>query len=145
MQNYAQNSPNYFENMLGQTANMQANNIPCFQILVVFEQSPYFGDDGRIKKIETLSKHNLEKYIVLSRDNEDTFFHSPNKTLVIILKNPKIDSLIIGKTKQQYFNYINNTPIILNYSNQLFNFGDLVIYNNYEKFIKKVVHKIKSA
>jgi hypothetical protein len=33
MQNYSQNSVNYFENMLGETANIRSNGIPYFQIL----------------------------------------------------------------------------------------------------------------
>ena len=32
MQNYSQNSNNYFENMLGETANIRCANIPYFQI-----------------------------------------------------------------------------------------------------------------
>ncbi|MDR2624495.1 MAG: hypothetical protein LBC39_08060 [Methanobrevibacter sp.] len=143
MQNYSQNSNNYFENMLGQTANMKTCNIPCFQIFVSFENLPYFKDDGKISKIETLSEHNLEKYIMLSKDNEELYFHSPNKTLLIILKNDKIRSSIVGKTKKEYFDLFKSDFNIM-YSDKRFNFGNLVIYNDYEKFIKKVVHKIKS-
>ena len=35
MSNYKQNSNNYFENMLGETANIRCNNIPYFQMLVI--------------------------------------------------------------------------------------------------------------
>ena len=35
MQNYSQNSNNYFENMLGETANIRSKNIPYFQIFVI--------------------------------------------------------------------------------------------------------------
>lgn len=34
MRNYSQNSNNYFENMLGETANIRANSIPYFQVFV---------------------------------------------------------------------------------------------------------------
>ena len=34
-QNYAQNSNNYFENMLGETANIRTNKIPYFQIFII--------------------------------------------------------------------------------------------------------------
>jgi hypothetical protein len=143
MQNYSQNSNNYFEMMLGQTANMRTMDIPCFQIIVLFENVPYFKDNNGIEKVEILTTHNLEKYIRLSNDNEQTYFHSPNKTLLIILKCDKINSSIIGMTKSQYFQLLQNDCNI-SYSNKVFNFGDLVIYNDYEKFIKKVIHRIKS-
>ena len=35
MQNYSQNSNNYFENMLGETANIRCANIPYFQIFII--------------------------------------------------------------------------------------------------------------
>ena len=35
MSNYSQNSNNYFENMLGETANLRSNNIPYFQIFII--------------------------------------------------------------------------------------------------------------
>ena len=35
MQNYSQNSNNYFENMLGETANIRCNNHPYFQIFII--------------------------------------------------------------------------------------------------------------
>ena len=38
MQNYAQNSNNYFENMLGETANIRSNRIPYFQIFITSKE-----------------------------------------------------------------------------------------------------------
>lgn len=35
MQNYSQNSNNYFENMLGETANIRAAGYPYFQIFII--------------------------------------------------------------------------------------------------------------
>ena len=37
MSNYSQNSNNYFENMLGETANIRCTKIPYFQILIETE------------------------------------------------------------------------------------------------------------
>ena len=42
MSNYKQNSNNYFENMLGETANMRSAQIPYFQIFVIPDSIPYF-------------------------------------------------------------------------------------------------------
>ena len=38
MQNYSQNSNNYFENMLGETANIRTANCPYFQIFIIFDK-----------------------------------------------------------------------------------------------------------
>lgn len=44
MQNYSQNSVNYFENMLGETANIRCNNYPYFQIFIVLNEMPYYDN-----------------------------------------------------------------------------------------------------
>jgi len=45
MQNYSQNSNNYFENMLGETANIRAAGYPYFQIFIIQDQLPYYRRD----------------------------------------------------------------------------------------------------
>ncbi len=50
MQNYSQNSNNYFENMLGETANIRCANIPYFQIFIIPDKLPYYKNDGSIQK-----------------------------------------------------------------------------------------------
>ena len=45
MQNYSQNSNNYFENMLGETANIRANKCPYFQIFIILDRLPYYKKD----------------------------------------------------------------------------------------------------
>ncbi len=50
MQNYSQNSNNYFENMLGETANIRCANIPYFQIFIIPDKLPYFNNEGKIQK-----------------------------------------------------------------------------------------------
>ena len=56
MSNYKQNSNNYFENMLGETANIRCNNIPYFQILVIPKELPYFDENGEIKTWEEINE-----------------------------------------------------------------------------------------
>lgn len=85
MRNYSQNSNNYFENMLGETANIRSNSVPYFQIFIMFDKVPYYSNGGELKHYEVISEHNLCKYLALSKDNPDVFFHTPNKTLVILL------------------------------------------------------------
>ena len=53
MQNYSQNSNNYFENMLGETANIRANKCPYFQIFIILDRLPYYKKETkRITKWE---------------------------------------------------------------------------------------------
>ena len=42
MQNYSQNSNNYFENMLGETANIRTKGLPYFQIFIILDKIPYY-------------------------------------------------------------------------------------------------------
>ena len=143
MSNYSQNSNNYFENMLGETANIRSYNIPYFQILILQEKMPYFKDDGTIAKIEEITEHNIDKYIKLSNDNSDNYMHTPNKTLLVITKIPEI-SLSIIKTKQDYNSNYQNANV--NYSNKFHQnmFGNNIIVNDYKQFIEKIVYYIKS-
>ena len=67
--NYKQNANNYFENMMGETANIQANaNIPYAQIIILRHQTPYLDKSGRIKKIEIINDNDIKKYLKLFFD-----------------------------------------------------------------------------
>lgn len=46
MSNYSQNSNNYFENMLGETANIRCSDIAYFQVFILLQNMPYF-EKGR--------------------------------------------------------------------------------------------------
>src|SRR3954452_21368609 len=89
MSNYSQNSNNYFENMLGETANIRTNNILYFQIVICFARPPYFEEKNNnekvIKKIEKVSLNQLEKYLILSKDNVFTYLPSPIKALLVLV------------------------------------------------------------
>lgn len=69
MQNYSQNSNNYFENMLGETANIRAAKCPYFQLFIIPDKLPYYSNGGDFKHWEEFSDHNMAKYITLSSDN----------------------------------------------------------------------------
>jgi len=146
MNNYSQNSNNYFENMLGETANIRTNNKDYFQILILSDEMPYYNNKGIITKWEKLTAHNIDKYIVLSKDNTGIFFHTPVKTLLFIIKFPNCDhDAITTKTKYKryYLNQISDSPIQLS-TNINSEFGNTIILNNYEIFIEKITHYIKS-
>ncbi len=48
--NYKQNANNYFESMMGETANIQAATIPYAHLIILRYQTPYYRKDGTIKK-----------------------------------------------------------------------------------------------
>ncbi len=144
MRNYSQNSNNYFENMLGETANIRANSIPYFQIFIIFEKVPYYKSGGAFQKYDVLSEHNLEKYYALSKDDPASFLHTPDKTLFIILKlKEKSLSHVFENSKDyaKYYKSIIDDFDLITYSEKIKDtFDDSVILNDYEKFIKKTYH-----
>lgn len=146
MNNYSQNSNNYFENMLGETANIRTNNKDYFQILILPDEMPYYNNKGVITKWEKLTTHNINKYIALSKDNISIFFHTPIKTLLFIIKFPNCDhDTVTTKTKYKkyYLNQISDSPIQVS-TNINSVFGNTIILNDYEVFIEKITHYIKS-
>lgn len=142
MQNYKQNSVNYFEGMLGETANVRCAGIPYFQMLILLDRLPYFSKSGgRLMHWETINQHNLDKYIVLSQDNPAQFFHSPDKTLVFIVhcqSCPELDA------KEAYFDFYRQHPQLELSEFPFENFGRGVILNDYDRFITKVCHAIQA-
>ena len=144
MQNYSQNSNNYFENMLGETANIRSRRIPYFQIFIIPDAIPYYSKNGTLQKWETFSEHNAHKYQILSKDNIDTFVHTPNKTLLSVIKLPEI-STVISDSREYCQYYINLPELVITQTDFVYrDFDNSVILNDYVVFIEKIVHYIKS-
>jgi hypothetical protein len=86
--NYAQNSNNYFENLLGETANIRRIGVGFAHFLVLRGDTPYYDKAagnarGQLKKIEKLSEHHIEKYIKLFKDED--FPHRPDVLGIAII------------------------------------------------------------
>ncbi|MFA6999796.1 MAG: hypothetical protein WC241_01635 [Candidatus Paceibacterota bacterium] len=146
MNNYSQNSNNYFENMLGETANIRANKKKYYQIIVLPEELPYYDNKDTITKWEKITDNNVEKYLKLSKDDEDLFFHTPIKTLMFMIRFPDLEkNKITNKLKyKKYYLSIKNSIKLKLSSKSFIAFGNGIILNDYESFIEKVVHSIKS-
>jgi len=145
MNNYSQNSNNYFENMLGETANIRANKKKYFQIIVLPEELPYYDKSGKITHWEKITNHNIDKYIKLSNDDEDVFFHTPIKTLILIVKLPNLNTSTITNRDKYKKYYLNLGSIKLELSKNISDtFGERVIFNDYEGFMKKIIFYLKS-
>ncbi len=140
MQNYAQNSVNYFENMLGETSNIRCKGIPYFQILIVLDKTPYYKRGGDFKHWEEFTPRNIEKYSVLSTDEVDDYRHTPNKTLVYVTHVTDCGRI---ETKDDYLSFYRNNLYTFSLSQNNYDIpGNSVILNDYERFISKVYHTI---
>lgn len=140
MQNYSQNSNNYFENMLGETANIRTGKCPYFQVLVILAKLPYYNRNKEIMKWESFSEHNAKKYRILSNDDPDVFFHTPNETLIYVVDIPENKEL---RTLSDYRDfYSQNVPHIAASNAIKNNFGNTVILNDYKTFAEKVYHTV---
>ncbi len=144
MRNYTQNSNNYFENMLGETANIRANSVPYFQIFIIFDKVPYYKAGGAFQKYDVLSAHNIKKYYALSKDDPASFLHTPDKTLFVVIdlkeKSPS-HRFKNSKDYAEYYNSVIYDEDLMAYSQKLEDiFDDGVILNDYERFIKKTYY-----
>lgn len=146
MRNYSQNSNNYFENMLGETANIRANAIPYFQVFIIFEKVPYYSNGGEFKRYDVISEHNLDKYLALSKDDPSIFFHAPDKTLVVLIRLKEKSGNYYFRNSTEYADYyrsVINDSDLMSYSDKVEDsFDDSVIYNDYEDFLKRTYYII---
>ena len=70
--NFKQNANNYFENMMGETANIQAvGNLPYAQLIILRHETPYYKKNETVKpsKIEIINEKDIQKYLNLLFDN----------------------------------------------------------------------------
>ncbi len=86
--NYKQNGNNYFENLLGETANIRRVNVGFAHLLVLRSSTPYYdknkgGLRGKQKKNEILNNHDVAKYVALFKDND--FPHKPDVLGIVIV------------------------------------------------------------
>lgn len=93
--NYKQNANNYFENLMGETANIRRQNIGFAHFLVLRGHTPYFSKNkgnlrGKEIKTEIIKEGDLRKYIKLFKDMD--FPHKPDLIGICLLdfdKNKK--------------------------------------------------------
>ncbi len=146
VRNYSQNSNNYFENMLGETANIRSNAIPYFQVFIIFDKVPYYKTGGVFSKYDVITQHNLDKYLKLSNDDPSVYFHTPDKTLVVLLTLKEKSVNYRFQNEDDYSNYyrsVINDGDLMVYSKKIDDtFGNSVILNNYENFIRRTTDLI---
>jgi len=113
--NYAQNSNNYFENLLGETANIRRIGVSFVHFLVLRGHTPYYdkaagNKRGQLKKTEILSEHHIKKYIKLFKDFD--FPHKPDVLGMAIIdfrqNNPYFTELKELKLEKETIEILNN-------------------------------------
>lgn len=129
--NYKQNANNYFENLLGETANIRRQNVGFAHFLVLRGHTPYFSKNkdnlrGKEMKTEIINEKDLQKYIKLFKDID--FPHKPDLIGVYILdfdksRNPALVNL-------DEFDFSEETKRLLRSDFSL------------EKFLEKFIHLV---
>ena len=82
--NYKQNANNYFENQMGETANLRRNDIVFGNIFCVSEPIPYRSRKGDVNKIEHIRGSDIEKYSKLEYDH--THLHAPDIQALVVVQ-----------------------------------------------------------
>lgn len=91
--NYKQNVNNYFEGMMGETANIQRQSIPYAQVIVLRYETPYYKKssekqkDKVPEKMEIVNQRDLSKYVKLAFDMEQA--HRPFAIGILVVKIDK--------------------------------------------------------
>lgn len=84
--NYKQNANNYFENMLGETANIQASgNLPYAQLLILRLEPPYYSknETETPSRIERINDKDILKYLKLHYDGRQA--HRPDYLCILLV------------------------------------------------------------
>jgi len=103
--NYKQNTNNYFENMMGETANIQSNQIPYAHLIIMRYETPYYkkNDSTTSKKIEIISKKDIQKYLNLIYDTPQA--HRPNELCIFLVDiDEKTGKVIKADNKKAFGN-----------------------------------------
>ena len=145
MSNYSQNSNNYFENMLGETANIRCTGVQYFQIIIMTQNAPYFEKGGRVSRIEKITANNLHKYSVLSGDDASLSQHSPDKTLLYLVQNTRPSDELVSRDKQAYYDYYLGNSELTTCSLPGVEFKSGVVFNDFDEYINKISHRIMSV
>lgn len=82
--NYKQNINNYFEQQLGETANIRSNNIVYGNMFLLTHPIPYYKRDRKkVEWLEKISDDMITRYVKLLRDHQHP--HSPDVQAVALV------------------------------------------------------------
>ena len=78
--NYWQNSINYFEQQVGETANLRRRNIVYGNLFCMTNPIPYLKRSGEVARLERLRDHDVQRYAKLRADHEH--IHAPQEIAI---------------------------------------------------------------
>lgn len=112
------------------------------RIFWIYRVIPYYKKAGKFSKYDVVTEHNLSKYFALSKDNPDKFYHTPDKTLIVVLKLKDSNRTFIdSKDYADYYRSIINDNDLLEYSTKVVDkFSDGVILNDYSDFLQRTYY-----
>jgi hypothetical protein len=101
--NYKQNANNYFENMMGETANIQAKQIPYAHLIVMRYKTPYYkkNDSKTANKIEIINKKDIQKYLNLIYDTPQA--HRPNELCIFLIDIDETTGKVVRTDNEKAF------------------------------------------
>jgi hypothetical protein len=82
--NYKQNANNYFEHMLGETANLRASGLVYGQITILRRLTPYFDKRGVIGRMEAINAFDINKYVFLNKSDIDNYSRPDHLAVVLV-------------------------------------------------------------
>ena len=131
--NFKQNANNYFENMMGETANIQATgNLPYAQLLILRLETPYYpkNETEIPSKIEKINDKDIAKYLKLIFDSPQA--HRPNYLGIQLIdineKTGKVSLSFIDKSfSKDTVKFLKKKLSLLNF------FNEIETYKNYMK------------
>jgi hypothetical protein len=102
--NYKQNANNYFENMMGETANVQAmGSLPYAQLIILRHETPYYlkNEIEKPSRIEIINDKDLSKYLKLYFDRPQT--HRPEYMGILLINIDEQTGNVSSMNLQQFF------------------------------------------
>ena len=94
--NYGQNSVNYFEQQIGETANLRSKNIVYGNLFCVTDPIPYKMSGGGVSRLERLRDQDVQRYVKLRADREHA--HAPDEMAIGIVDLDTDKDAITGMT-----------------------------------------------
>jgi len=131
--NYKQNANNYFENMMGETANIQAvGNLPYAQLIILRHETPYYlkNEPEIPSKIEIINDKDISKYLKLNFDVPQA--HRPNYIGILLInideKSGKVALTNLEKSFSKETANLLGKPLSINsFFDNIYNYKDYYI------------------
>lgn len=137
--NYKQNSNNFFENLLGETANIRRKNFKYANFMIMPEYLPYWTNSPtKLTKIEEIDENNLKKYLKLFIDNENCLYHKPDMTFIKLIDTNTRN--ILEKNLYKNINKHDFKEILL--KNYKISYSDLEKNTLFSKEMKDFLEKV---